>query len=71
MNLSDTDAAYFSSYEVGGTCGYEHVGSYECCTILATLFDISFASFVNEILMNQLNDDKFKPETNIVINDEL
>ena len=71
MNLSDTDAAYFATYELGGTCGYENVGSDECCTILSTLFDIYFASFVNDIVLKQLNDDQFKPEINTVINDEL
>ena len=71
MKLSDTDAAHFSTYELDGTCGYEHVESYECCTILATLFDMSFVSFVNDIVLKQLNDDQYRPEINTVINAEI
>ena len=34
-------------YALGGTCVYAHVRSCECCTIMATYFDMSSESFIN------------------------
>ena len=55
MDISDADAAYCETYAIGGTCGHEHVEACECCTILATYFDMSFPSFLNAIVLKQLN----------------
>ena len=68
MKISDINAAHFVTYALGVTCDHEHIGAFERCTILVTLFGISFASFINYIFLNQLNYDRLQPETNIMIN---
>ena len=71
LNISDADAANFATYAFGETCGREHVEPCENSTILATFFYMSFASFLNDTVLKQINNDPFKPKINTTINDVL
>lgn len=65
--INDDDAAHCATYALGGICDHEHVGYVESCTRLANFFDTPFASFINAIVMKQINDDKIWPEINTMI----
>ena len=68
MNSSADDAVHCETYALGRNFGCEHVGVCECCTRLAALFNLSFASFINEIMPKQLNDDQLRHGINKMIN---
>ena len=68
MKISDADAAHCATYALGGTFDHEHVGECERCTRLTTFFGMSFASFLNEFALKQLNNDQIQPEINTMIN---
>ena len=68
MNISDADSVHCSTYGLGGTCDHEHVGACGCCTILVKVFNMSFASFLNEIRLEKLNYDQLRTEINTIIN---
>ena len=56
MNISDADAAHWAKYALDGTCDHEHVVACECCTRPSNFFGKPFASFINDIVLNQQND---------------
>ena len=68
MKISDADAAHCEMHDIGGTCDHEHVGACGCCTILVKVFNMSFASFLNEIRLEKLNYDQLRTEINTMIN---
>ena len=52
------NGAHFSIYDLDGNFDHKHLGTCDHFTIMATLFDVSFSSFINAIVLNQISDDK-------------
>ena len=61
LKISGAYVSHCKTYVIGGTCDHEHVGACKTCTRLANFFDMSFASFINNIVLKELNDDQLQP----------
>ena len=58
INISGDGSVHCTMYTLGGNCDNENAGSCECFTRLLAFFGMPFASFINDIVMNQLNYDQ-------------
>jgi hypothetical protein len=67
LQISDTNAPHCCTYALGGECDHEHVSACGKCSRLATFFDTSVATFLKDIVLNQLNDSDVRPEIDTMI----